>query len=396
MASRTAKKRKITKPVKFGVVGVGGMGQGHCKSLQKVRNAKLVAVCDNHAATAQKVGAQFEVAWFSDHKKLIKSGLCDAVVIATPHPFHPPVAVDCMKAGIHVLSEKPLSERVSSADKMVKAAKANKVAFAVMFQRRFEPQWAKAIELCRGGKLGKIYRATMISPEYRSQAYYDSGAWRATWAGEGGGVMMNQSPHILDLFVQLTGMPSEVFGKTETRMHHIEVEDIAEAMLKYPDGGSGYLYCSTTESGPGQMIEIFGDKGKLVMRNGKITFYEFKPPVAKHIKTNKAMWGKPGHTEVELKLKENAKGHFNVMQNLVNHLLKGEKLVTPGDSGVGSLELANAIMLSSHIGEWVKLPLARAKYDAFLKERRETSTFKKKRVKEQRITDPGHKGKKKK
>lgn len=365
------------------------MGQGHCKTIGSVRNARLTAVCDSHAAIAERVGQQFGVPWFSSHKKLIKSGLCDAIVIATPHPFHPPVAIDCMKAGLHLISEKPLSERVSTADKMVAAAKKNKVAFSVMFQRRFEPDIAKAIELVQAGRIGKLYRATLISPEYRSQAYYDSGSWRATWAGEGGGVMMNQSPHVMDMFVQLAGMPSAVFGRTETRLHHIEVEDLAEAMMKFPNGGTGYLYCSTTEAGPGQMIELFGDKGKLLLRNGELTFYEFDPPIARHIKHNKAMWGGPKVKEVPIKVRARKKGHHSVIDDMVKHLLTGKPLTTSGKSGVASLELANAIMLSSYENRWVDLPLSRRKYDAFLKARRETSTFRKK-VKEQRTTDPDH------
>ncbi|MBN1669588.1 MAG: Gfo/Idh/MocA family oxidoreductase [Kiritimatiellae bacterium] len=388
--TKRAARTKVGKPVRWAIVGVGGMGQGHCKSLQRVKDAKLTAVCDVHAGTAEQVGKQFGVAWFSDHRKLIRSGLCDAVLIATPHPFHPNVAVDCMNAKISVLTEKPLSERVSTADKMIQAGRKNRVAFAVMFQRRFEPHAAKALELVRTGQLGRLYRATLISPMYRSQAYYDSGAWRATWRGEGGGVMMNQSPHDLDLFVQLAGVPVEVFGRTETNMHHIEVEDLAMAMLKYRDGGAGYLYCSTTEPGPCGMIELFGDKGKLVLRDRKMIFYRFDTPVARHIKTNKGMWSAPKAEEVPLEIPETPSGHFRVMQNLTRHLLTGEELVTPGASGLGSLELANAVTLSSHLGKWVKLPISRRQYDAFLKEKRETSTFVKKGVKEQRTTDPGH------
>jgi len=258
--------------VRFGVIGVGGMGQGHCNSLKRVEEAVLTAVCDIDPNTAKQVGETHGVPYFLRHRDLIRSGLCDAVIIATPHPPRPPIAVDCARAGIHILCEKPLSERVSTADKIIAAAKETGVAFAVDFQRRTEPAFRKALEIVRSGALGRIYRRTLISPEYRSQAYYDSGGWRATWKGEGGGVMMNQSPHILDLFILLGGKPSRVWGRTETRLHNIEVEDHAEAVLEYPDGGTGYFYCSTCEAGPGQMIEIFGDKGKLCYRNGKLQF----------------------------------------------------------------------------------------------------------------------------
>lgn len=379
------------KVIRFGVIGVGGMGNGHSVCITKVKQARLTAVCDIDPATAEKVGKQFNVPYFLNHRQLIKSGLCDAITIATPHPSHAPIAIDCMNAGLHVLSEKPLSERVSMAGKMVQAAKKNRVAFAVMFQRRFEPVIAKALEIVKSGQIGKIYRTCMISPEFRTQAYYDSGTWRATWTGEGGGVMMNQSPHIMDIFIQLCGMPCEVYGRTETRMHRIEVEDVAEALLKYPAGGTGYLYCSTNEFGPGQMIEIFGDKGKLILRNGELKLYRFKPGIQRYLALSKKMWGGPDLVEVPLRIPAKKTGHASVIANFVRHLLYGEKLVTSGESGVASLELANAIMLSSRENRWVKLPISRAKYDALLAKLRRGSKFVKQTVQVKRITDPRHK-----
>ncbi|HEX2949359.1 MAG TPA: Gfo/Idh/MocA family oxidoreductase, partial [Armatimonadota bacterium] len=176
----------ITKKVRFGIIGTGGMGQGHCNSLQKIAEAELTAICDIDPETAERVGKAYGVPSFVRHTDLLESGLCDAVIVSTPHPVRPPIAIDAMKAGLNVISEKPLSERVSTADEMIATAKATGVTFAVMFQRRVEPALAKAIEISRSGKLGKIYRTTMISPEYRSQAYYNSGGWRATWSGEGG------------------------------------------------------------------------------------------------------------------------------------------------------------------------------------------------------------------
>lgn len=391
MKNRSGKKTMAGKTIRFGVIGVGGMGTGHCNAIKKVAHAKLTAVSDIDPNRAEEIGKQFRVPFFNNHKQLIKSGLCDAVIIANPHPEHPVPAIDCMNAGIHVISEKPLSERVSTADKMVKAARKNRVAFLVMFQRRHEPVMAKAINLVKQGEIGQIYRTVMISPEYRSQAYYDSGTWRATWSGEGGGVMMNQSPHIMDLFIQLGGMPSEVYGRIETRLHNIEVEDQAEAMLKYPDGGTGYLYCSTNEAGPGQMIEIFGDKGKLVLRNNELSLYKFKPGIKRHIAVNKEMWSRPETIEVPLKITGKQRGHGSVIRNMVRHLLLGEKLATTGESAVASLELANAIMLSSFEGKWVKLPISRRRYDAFLANLCKNSKFVKKTKKNKRVTDPSHK-----
>lgn len=379
------------KVLRFGVVGTGGMGSGHCHALQKLENARLAAVCDIDAATAARVGQEFGVPSFTDHRALIKAGLCDIVMVATPHPVHPIVAIDCMKAGLHVISEKPLSERISTAEKMVKTAQQCKVVFAVMFQRRFEPVMAKAMEIARSGELGEVYRTLMISPEFRNQFYYDSGTWRATWNGEGGGVTMNQSPHILDLFVQIGGKPSEVFGDVATRMHRIEVEDQAFVLLKYPNGAIGYLYCSTNEAGPGQTIEVFGEKGKLIYRDGKLSLTRFTPGIKAHIKGADSMWSGPQCEEVPLEIPEEEIGHIRVLRNVVRHILFKEPLRVAGETGLASLELANAITLSSFEKRWVKLPLSRKKYDDLLARLRRDSTFVKTNVKVQRVTDPHHK-----
>ena len=279
---------------------------------------------------------------------------------------------------------------------MIKTARANKVVLAVMFQRRHEPLWRQAAQIVKSGLLGRIHRTLLLDMQYRSQRYYDSGTWRATWKGEGGGVLINQSPHLLDLFIQLASMPSEVFGKTETRMHRIEVEDHAEALLKYKNGARGYLYCSTNEPESGSMIELSGDKGRLTIRDNQLEFYRFSPPISKHLKGAKEVWNKPEIqklTPAELPKVQTMKagGHEAVLRNLVNHLLDGKALLTPGASGLGSLELANAITLSSHDGKWTRLPIDRKKYDHLLFKLQRASKFVKKNVKEVRQTDPQHK-----
>ncbi len=383
-----AKKRVKGPQVRIGVIGVGGMGSSHCGVMGKAPEARLCAVCDISESTARAVGEKHQVPYFTSPMELIRSKLCDAVIVATPHPARPEIAIDAMRAGLHVLSEKPLSERVSTADKMIKTAAQKGVALAIMFQRRLEPAFAKALELVKSGALGTVWRTTMISPEYRTQAYYDSGSWRATWGGEGGGVMMNQGPHILDLFIQLGGRPSEVLGRCETRLHKIEVEDLAEAMLRYPDGGSGYIYCSTNELGPGQMIEVFGTHGKLCYRDGQLRFYRFSEPVPEFTFRTEKAWSTPECTEVPLEMPAIESGHHAILRNFCRHLLHGEPLVSPGEDGLAPLELANAAYLSSHLGKPVKLPLNRKAYDRFLARKRAGSTSVKTVQNERRETDP--------
>lgn len=398
MAKKKVTKKTGARQLRVAVIGVGNMGTAHANTVKsKVREMKLAAVVDFSPARAEQVGKELKVPFFSSHKALIKAGVCDLVIIATPHPLHVDAAVDCMKAGLHVLTEKPLSERVSTADKMIKAAKKNRVKFAVMFQRRFEPEVQAAMEIVKSGKLGKIHRAMLISPEHRTQSYYDSGAWRATWKYEGGGVMMNQAPHVIDIFVQLTGMPESVRGYTATVMHKIEVEDLAEATMKFKGGGTGYLYTSTNEPKPGQMIELYGDKGKLIWRDGTLKFFSYTPAVSKFTKTCKGVWGSNDFKtkEEKVKLKKVNCGTHNVMKNFARHILYKEPFLVSGESGLASLELTNGIMLSAFKGKDIKFPISRAAYDRELAKLRAKPSKVKKNLRAQIVTDPSHISKKK-
>ncbi len=222
--------------VRIGVVGVGGMGYGHCKGVKEIDETILTCVCDGVQSLAESRSKEFDIPFFTDYNEMFASGLVDAVIVATPHWFHPDIAIAAFQKGLHVLSEKPIAVRVSDAERMIKASRKHKKVFAVMFQRRTEPVHRKALELIRSGAIGEIQRTLCLEPWYRAQAYYDSGTWRATWVGEGGGVLINQAPHGIDLFTMLGGMPSTVTAKTRTRLHKIEVEDEACAFLEYPNG----------------------------------------------------------------------------------------------------------------------------------------------------------------
>ncbi len=360
--------------VRLAVIGLGAMGQEHCATLHKVPEMQLAAVCDGYEPNATKVGALHSVPSFTDHRPLIRSRLCDAVLIATPHPVHYSVALDVLRAGIPLLCEKPLTERLSTAERLVQTAHRKDVPFAIMFQRRLEPAFAKAIAWVDSGALGTIRRTTLICPEFRTQAYYNSGSWRGTWAGEGGGVMINQAPHYLDLLLRLGGMPCEVYGRCETRLHKIEVEDVAEAMLRYQNGCSGYLSCSTNEPGPGHLLELVGDMGKLFIRDGVLRLFRFSEPVPEFTFRSPVVWSQPGCVEEKVELPTQDWGHFLIVQNFARHLLHGEPLVAPAGEGLKSLELAHAIWLSAQLGKAVRLPINRRAYDSFLAKKRKITT----------------------
>ncbi|MHC4874227.1 MAG: Gfo/Idh/MocA family protein, partial [Planctomycetota bacterium] len=203
----------------------------------------------------------------------------------------------------------------------------------------------------------------------------------------------NQAPHVIDIFVQLAGLPVKVNGRTETKMHHIEVEDMAEATVTYENGATGYFYCSTNEPVPGQMIEIYGDKGKIVWRDRTLKFYSYNPPVSKFTKKTSEMWAAPEIKEEKIKLSRNKPGHHNAMKNFARAILYKEPLLISGESGLGSLELTNAIMLSSFTGKEVKIPISRAAYDRELKKLQDKPSKIKKKLRKQYVTDPGHKRK---
>lgn len=219
-----------TDKVRFGVIGTGGMGSGHCTSIPNIPDCTLTAVCDTDLKTRTAIAEKCNVPAFDNHTALLDSGLVDAVIIATPHYFHPPIAIEAFQKGIHVLSEKPLGVTVGSADAMLKAAKESGKKFGIMYQMRGERQNQAARAIIESGRIGKIYRTSLIMGWFRTQAYYNSGGWRATWDGEGGGVLINQSPHALDLFSWLGGLPSRITAQTRTSLHDIEVEDEAVAL----------------------------------------------------------------------------------------------------------------------------------------------------------------------
>jgi predicted dehydrogenase len=374
--------------VRFGIIGVGGMGNGHAHNMPLIPEVRLTAVCDISPRALQAAMDDYEVPGFGTHTELLDSGLVDAVLIATPHYFHPPIAVEAMHKGIHVISEKPMAVQVSAADAMIKAAHETGVVFAVMFQQRAEPVSQAAKRLVDQGRLGPLYRTLLIDAHFRSQAYYNSASWRATWKGEGGGVLLNQAPHGMDIFTWLGGMPSRVTAQVATRQHDIEVEDQAAAMLEYPNGAIGYLLETVNEVPTSSRIELCGEYGKLVIDQSGLHFWEVKPGVRAFSDSTDQMWGRPEATEVEIPLEERETGHAAIVRNVARAILRGETLIAPGQEAIPGLELANAMLLSGHKGQPVDLPLKRAEYDAFIAEMQATSQDK--TVEDQRITDPNY------
>lgn len=357
------------KKVRIGIIGVGGMGQGHAESITKsVKEAELVAVCDTDENRAKEVAKKYEVKCFTDYKELVDSGIAEAVIVATPHYFHPEISIYAMEHGLHVLSEKPIAVTVSQADKMVEAAKKTKKVFCVMYQNRNRGVFIAAKKLIEEGKLGKIIRTLLVNPWYRSQAYYDSGSWRATWKGEGGGVLINQAPHMIDIFIWLAGLPKKIEAKVRTQIHKIEVEDEVSAFLEYENGAWGYYYTTTNETPAIMHMEIAGDKGKIIYDGERLRFFSIETPISQFTVENTSMWASPKTKEEQVEIPETEVTHAAIIRNFCKAITDGETLVAPGIEGLNSVEFINACLLSGFKNKIVETPVNRKEYDSFIEE----------------------------
>ncbi|MDH7602275.1 MAG: Gfo/Idh/MocA family oxidoreductase [Armatimonadota bacterium] len=368
--------------VRIGVIGVGGMGTFHARYLKagEVKRCELTAVCD---IDPDRLKDWTDIPTFTDSRELIRSGLVDAVLIATPHYDHTTIGIDAFQNGLHVLTEKPISVHKADCEKLIAAYKASGKVFSVMYQMRTEPLCKKVKQLLNSGELGQIVRINWIVTDwFRTQAYYDSGGWRATWKGEGGGVLLNQCPHNLDLLQWWFGMPSKIrafcgFGK----WHDIEVEDAVTAYLEYPNGATG-VFVTTTGEAPGtNRLEVAGDRGKLVVEGGKITFIRNEEPMLEFLRTCPRGFGKPAVWNIEIPYGREESGHKVVTQNFVDAILDGAERITPGEEGINSVELVNCMLYSTWTDSTVALPLDGAAYEAKLRELCATSRFEKKEVK---------------
>ncbi len=356
--------------LRMAVVGVGAMGRAHCRTMQEqVEEMRLVAVVDAHPATADETGGAFDVPAFTSVTALIDARVADAALVATPHPLHPAAVVACLDAGLHVLCEKPMAEAVSSADRMLDAARRAGRTLGVMFQRRFDPVFEAALAFVRGGNLGELVRTLLVLPDFRTQSYYDANAWRATWKGEGGGVLINQAPHLMDLFALFGGLPQSLTGYTATTpLHDIEVEDRAEALLRYANGAVGYLYASTTEPKRHETLELVGTRGSLTYRHGKLECLVYDEDLRRIGADSDDIWRRPEIREMTptVATVPNNRLQGRLMANFARHILFGEPLRCDAESARMSLELANAITLSSHLKAPVQLPVNRPACDELL------------------------------
>ena len=365
--------------LKIGVVGFGNMGRAHAGGFARglVEGARLVALCDC-APERLKLAAEIHpnVPRFEDYHACLASDI-DAVLVAVPHPMHGEIALAALAAGKHVLTEKPIDVRVSKAQALCEAARRSDRVFGIMFNQRTNPIFQRAREIVRGGELGELKRSVwIITNWYRTQHYYDSGAWRATWAGEGGGVLLNQAPHNLDLWQWICGMPTHVRATCDVaRYHRIEVEDEATILTRYANGSTGLFLTSTGDYPGTNRLEISGDRGKLVMEEGKLKWWKLASSEREVRFTSDESMKKIPFTVEEYAPEDQGSAHLGILQNFVNAIRRGESLLAPGVEGINELTISNAAYLSSWMGEEIALPMDTALFDRLLDERAAKSSY---------------------
>lgn len=355
--------------VRIGIIGLGNIGRFHVENLlnNKVENCELVAVCD---AVEEVLKKYPNLKTFMDPDEFLDCKDLDAVIIATPHFFHTTLGIKALEKGLHVLVEKPISVHKKDCERLIAAHTNKDQVFSGMFNQRTDPKFKKIKSLIDNGELGDIVRVNWIITDwFRTASYYANGRWRATWKGEGGGVLLNQCPHQLDLLQWLCGMPSKVRGFANLGARHdIEVEDEVTAYLEWPNGSTGVFISSTGEAPGTNRLEITAERGKIVLEDGKLTFTRNEDPMTEFGKKAAGGFDAPETWHIDIPIQEGDDMHVELIQNFTNAIIKGEKLIAPAEEGINSVELANSILFSSLQGKPLDLPMNADEYEAKLNE----------------------------
>ena len=353
----------MDRKVKLGIIGIGNMGSGHAKNIfeGKCPELEIVAIADKNPARLDWARAQYPetITYFDNAIEMLDSGLVEAVIVAVPHYDHPTLAIAAIERGVHVMVEKPAGVYVKQVREMNEvAAKHPEVVFGMMFNQRTNHVYRKMHELVHSGKYGRVRRTNwLITNWYRPQAYYDSGDWRATWSGEGGGVLMNQCPHHLDLWQWICGMPVKV--QTNMRFgqwHDIEVEDDVTTYVEYADGATGVFVTTTGDGCGSNRFEIQMDKAKLVAEGETLTVRVFDQSEPEFTKTNTEPFASPKKTVLEFETDGLNTQHMGVIDAFASRILHGTPLVAGGEEGINGLTLSNAMHLSHWTNSTVELP----------------------------------------
>lgn len=341
---------------------------------------EVTAICSTNSDKKIWVKENFKKAdFYTDYKKLIEKADVDAILVATPHYSHYEIATYAFENNLHVLMEKPAGVYTKRVQKMNDSAIKSGKVYAMMYNERMNPYYIKIREIIQTGQLGELKRFNWIITDwYRSQAYFDSSEWRGTWEGEGGGVLINQCFHNLDLWQWFIGMPKKIHAHCKYgKYHNIEVEDEVTAYAEYENGVTATLITSTGEAPGTNRLEIAGDKGRLVYEKdsegARLVFNQLTIPERDYCYSTKKLFGGPVTNKITYEINEKDIKHTGILQNFANAILHGEELIAPGIEGINALELSNSIHLSDWTGARVKLPLDKDKFYEMLNEKRRIS-----------------------
>ena len=372
--------------VRFGIIGLGNQGSAYIFNIfgkDKVENGYISALCDNNPEKIKNVKARLQdksIEYFTDYKEMLDSGLCDAVLVETPHYQHPEIVIECLKRDINVLCDKPAGVYAKQVAEMNAAAEKSKALMGIMFNQRTNCVYRKMREIVAQGGIGEIQRVNWIITDwFRTQHYYDMGSWRATWKGEGGGVLINQCPHQLDLVQWVVGkMPVSVNGFCKYgRWHDIEVEDEVTAYFEYDNGATG-VFITTTGEAPGiNRFEISGTRGRVTCENGRLFYTRCEEDSAEVCKNSDEAFAVVKSSVTEVVTDGKNEQHAGIINNFTNAVLGKEPLFVKGTEGINGVELMNAIEYSGwHGGEKVLLPVNPDEYLTELNKHREKSVEK--------------------
>ncbi len=356
-----------TSPIGIALIGsTGVIGKAHIAAIEALASCRLVGVSARRQELLRRQASELGVKPYAALEDALADDDVDAVVIATPHPSHLDITLQAAAAGKHILAEKPLGVTPSEADDMIAACRQAGVKLGVLFNNRFRPEAAKIRELIDEGAVGEIYRAAMSSAMLRTQDYYDRLDWRGGWQSEGGGALLNQGIHAIDMFQWLAGMPNAVFGMLAALKHRVEVEDYATALLRYDSGMQATLHCNTAQAPNQQRLELYGERGAIIMEDWRVTLQTLDTPVQRFIDTDKSVaFVSPSHTEAALQFEPLAVStHTLAIDDFARAILDDRDPAITGEDALRSQELVAAITLSGCRAKQVSLPVDRAEYDA--------------------------------
>lgn len=372
--------------IRFGIIGLGNQGSSYMFNIFDaglVENGVVTAVCDTNPVKIDNIKngtANKDVAYFADYIEMLDSGLCDAILVETPHYQHPEIVMECLKRDINVICEKPAGVYTKQVREMNELAKKSKAHFAMMFNQRTNCVYRKMREIIQSGGIGDLQRVSWIITDwFRTQYYYDTGSWRATWAGEGGGVLINQCPHQIDLVSWVIGeQPVAVNGFCKYgRWHDIEVEDEVTAYFEYANGATGTFVTTTGETPGTNRFEVSGTLGKLICEGNKLVWYKNEEDSQAFVKVSTGTWQRPKYEIIEVETDGKNEQHAGIIKNFANALLGLEDFFVDGLEGINGVELMNAIELSGwKQGARVTLPVNEEEYLEELNKRRATSRLK--------------------